>query len=68
MSEELEAAARLAVEEALGAGGDEAEAWCEDAVERSVRVYDGTVESITEAGSNINQINRCNEKFDPANP
>src|SRR4051812_36566749 len=51
MSEELEAAARLAVEEALGAGGEEAEAWCEDAVERSVRVYDGAVESLTEAGS-----------------
>ena len=51
MSEELEAAARRAVEEALEAGGEEAEAWCEDAVERSVRVYDGAVESLTEAGS-----------------
>jgi hypothetical protein len=26
------------------------------------------LDCITEAGSNINQINRCNEKFDPANP
>jgi PmbA protein len=51
MSDELEAAARLAVEEALAAGGEEADAWCEDAVERSVRVYDGAVESMTEAGS-----------------
>jgi PmbA protein len=51
MSEELEPAARLAVEAALAAGGDEADAWCEDAMERTVRVYDGAVESITEAGS-----------------
>ena len=51
MSDQLEDAARLAVEEALAAGGDEADAWCEDAVERSVRVYDGAVESMTEAGS-----------------
>ena len=51
MSDHLEGAARLAVEEALAAGGDEADAWCEDAVERSVRVYDGAVESLTEAGS-----------------
>ena len=51
MSDELESAARLAVEAALAAGGDEADAWCEDAVERSVRVYDGAVESMTEAGS-----------------
>ena len=42
---------RLAVEAALAAGGDEADAWCEDAVERTVRVYDGAVESMTEAGS-----------------
>jgi PmbA protein len=51
MSDHLEDAARRAVEEALAAGGDEADAWCEDAVERSVRVYDGAVESMTEAGS-----------------
>src|SRR5687767_15327781 len=51
MSDPLEGAARLAVEEALAAGGEEADAWCEDAVERSVRVYDGAVESLTEAGS-----------------
>jgi PmbA protein len=51
MSDELEAAARLAVEAALAAGGDQADAWCEDTVERNVRVYEGTVESMTEAGS-----------------
>src|SRR5687767_2023026 len=51
MSDPLEDAARLAVEEALAAGGEEVDAWCEDAVERSVRVYDGAVESMTEAGS-----------------
>jgi PmbA protein len=51
MSDPLEGAARLAVEAALTAGGDEADAWCEDAIERSVRVYDGAVESMTEAGS-----------------
>jgi len=48
---DLESAARLAVEQALAAGGEEADAWCEDSIERSVRVYDGAVESLTEAGS-----------------
>ena len=52
MSEnDLEAAAKLAVDAALAEGGDEADAWCQDSVERTVRVYDGAVESITEAGS-----------------
>src|SRR5688572_31665359 len=51
MSDALEAAARLAVDAALAAGAEEADAWCEDAVERSVRVYEGAVESMTEAGS-----------------
>jgi PmbA protein len=48
---ELQAAAGRAVEEALAAGGEEADAWCEDSVERSVRVYEGAVESMTEAGT-----------------
>jgi PmbA protein len=48
---ELEDAARLAVDAALAAGAQEADAWCEDAVERSVRVYEGAVESLEEAGS-----------------
>jgi PmbA protein len=48
---ELERAARLAVDAALDAGAVEADAWCEDALNRTVRVYDGAVESVTEAGS-----------------
>ena len=48
---DLTSAARLAVEAALAAGADEADAWCEDAVNRTVRVYGGEVESVTEAGS-----------------
>jgi PmbA protein len=48
---DLEAAAALAVEAALAAGASEADAWCEDAVNRTVRVYDGAVESVLEAGS-----------------
>jgi PmbA protein len=50
-SADLEASARLAVDAALAEGGDEADAWCQDSVERTVRVYDGAVESLTEAGS-----------------
>ena len=48
---DLEAAARLAVDAALSERGEEADAWCQDSVERTVRVYDGAVESLTEAGS-----------------
>jgi PmbA protein len=48
---DLEGAARLAVEAAVAAGAEEADAWCEDALDRTVRVYDGAVESVTEAGS-----------------
>jgi PmbA protein len=48
---DLERAARIAVEAALRAGAHEADAWCEDALDRTVRVYDGAVESVTEAGS-----------------
>jgi PmbA protein len=51
MSDDLEAAAKLAVEAALAEGGDQADAWCQDSVERSVRVYEGAVESLTEAGA-----------------
>lgn len=51
MSEDLEASARLAVAAALAEGVDEADAWCQDSVERSVRVYEGSVESLTEAGT-----------------
>jgi PmbA protein len=48
---DLERAAEVAVEAALAAGAEEADAWCEDSVNRTVRVYDGAVESVTEAGS-----------------
>src|SRR2546430_13241081 len=50
-SVDVERAAELAVEAALAAGAEEADAWCEDAVNRTVRVYGGAVESVLEAGS-----------------
>ena len=49
--EELERAGRHAVERALGAGAEDAEAWVEESSEREIRVYEGTVESLTDAGS-----------------
>jgi PmbA protein len=48
---DLDGAARQAVEAALAAGAEQADAWCEDAVDRTVRVYGGAVESVLEAGS-----------------
>jgi PmbA protein len=48
---DLPRAAEIAVEAALAAGAEDADAWCEDAVNRTVRVYDGAVESVTDAGS-----------------
>lgn len=48
---DLEAAARRAVEAATGAGASDAEAWVEEAVTRQIRVYEGSVESLTDAGS-----------------
>ena len=48
---DLEATARKAVEAALGAGASDAEAWVEEAVTRQIRVYEGNVESLTDAGS-----------------
>jgi PmbA protein len=47
---DLEALARRAVEAALDAGADQAEAWCEDSRARQVRVYEGAVESLSDAG------------------
>lgn len=54
MSEEpdLEKAAARAVEAATAAGADDAEAWVERSVEREIRVYEGAVESLTDATSN----------------
>jgi len=48
---DLEATARRAVEAALSAGAGDAEAWVEEAVTRQIRVYEGNVESLTDAGS-----------------
>ena len=52
MSEvDLEQAAARAVEAALAAGADDAEAWAEHGVEREIRVYEGAVESLTDAAN-----------------
>jgi PmbA protein len=48
---DLEKAAARAVEAALAAGADDAEAWAEHGVEREIRVYEGAVESLTDAAS-----------------
>jgi PmbA protein len=46
----LEATAGRAVEEALAAGAGAAEAYAQESVGREIRVFDGEVESLTEAG------------------
>jgi PmbA protein len=46
----LETAAARAVEIALNAGAGDAEAWAEETVSRHVRVYEGAVESLSDAG------------------
>ncbi len=46
----LEDAARRALEAALDAGATDAEAWAEESTSRNVRVYDGQVESLSDAG------------------
>ena len=46
----LEALARTGVEAALAAGAGDADAWCEESVSREIRVYDGAVESLSDAG------------------
>jgi PmbA protein len=48
---DLEAIAKRAVDAALSAGASDAEAWVEEAVTRQIRVYEGEVESLTDAGS-----------------
>jgi PmbA protein len=47
--EELEAAARRAVDAGTAGGATEAEAWAEGSRSREVRVHEGEVESLTEA-------------------
>jgi PmbA protein len=49
--DDLEATARRAVDAALSAGAGDAEAWVERSTERQIRVYDGRVESLTDATS-----------------
>jgi PmbA protein len=50
MSDGLEQLASRAVEAALAAGAGDAEAATQDSVGREIRVFDGEVESLTEAG------------------
>ena len=50
MSGDLAAAAARAVEAAGAAGASDAEAWAEETRSRNVRVYDGAVESLSDAG------------------
>jgi PmbA protein len=47
---ELEDVARRGVEAAQAAGAGEAEAWVESSESRSIRVYDGQVESLSDSG------------------
>ncbi len=47
---ELNRIARDAVEAALAAGARDAEAYAQDSVGREIRIFDGEVESLTEAG------------------
>jgi len=46
----LDDVARRAVEAALAAGASDAEAWVEESVSRRVQVYEGSVESLSDAG------------------
>lgn len=50
-SDELESLAGIAVAAALAAGATDAEAWSESSASRQIRVYDGAVESLSDAGS-----------------
>lgn len=47
---DLERLARAGVEATIAAGAGEAEAWCERSSSRQIRVYDGAVESLSDAG------------------
>jgi PmbA protein len=50
VSDDLQAVATRAVEAALGAGATDAEAFAEDERNRRIRVYQGEVESLSDAG------------------
>jgi PmbA protein len=47
---DLEEMAEAGVAAATEAGADQAEAWCESSTSRQIRVYDGGVESLSDAG------------------
>ena len=49
--DDLEAVAGRAVEAALADGAGEAEGWVEESADRQIRVYEGEVESLTDATS-----------------
>jgi PmbA protein len=51
VSADLEDVARRGVDAALAAGAGDADAWAERSTERQIRVYDGGVESLTDATS-----------------
>ena len=51
MMDDLEATARRGVEAAISEGASDADAWCERSTSREIRVYDGEVESLSDAGS-----------------
>jgi PmbA protein len=48
---DLEQVARLAAEAAIAVGAEEAEGWAEHSTDRRIRVFEGEVESLTEASS-----------------
>ena len=50
MSGDLADAARRALDAAIAAGATDAEAWANEGTSRQVRVYDGEVESLSDAG------------------
>ena len=51
MTDDLQSIAERAVAAATAAGAGDAEAWVERSTERQIRVYDGAVESLTDATS-----------------
>lgn len=51
LAQSLAAVARQAVEASTSAGADQAEAWVEESLHRQIRVYEGSVESLTDAGA-----------------
>ena len=50
MGDDLAGIAKRAVEAALAGGAGDAEAYAQDSVGREIRIFDGQVESLTEAG------------------